>query len=299
MGAISEPLALKAGTLEVGLVPHIGGSVSALRWHGIDLMRRLSDEDREAGNVLGVAMFPMTPYANRIAGNAFDFGANRWRILPNNPPEKFNVHGSGWQHAWTVAEAGTANATLSLDIVAGADPYSYRATQAFAVADEGLSVTMTLTNTGPVAMPFGFGLHPWFDRDPDVTVQFKARRFYLEEPDGISGDPISLPPELDFAELRPLPGGWRNNDHGAWGGEATIRFPTRGAGLRIKARPIFKHLMLYADPTKPYFCVEPQTNASGAFNRGRWDDPEEGVIVLAPGASASGTVMFMPFALEL
>jgi aldose 1-epimerase len=288
---------LRAGALEVGLVPHIGGSVSSLRWRGIDLMRRLSDSDLDAGNVLGVAMFPMTPYANRIAANAFDFAAKRWRVQPNNPPEKFNVHGSGWQHAWTAVEAGTANATLSLDIVAGADPYSYRATQTFAVSDEGLSVTMALANTGPVSLPFGFGLHPWFDRDPDVTVRFKAARFYLEEPEGISGDPVTLPPELDFAEDRLLPGGWRNNDYGDWDGEAAIRYPTRGAGLRIKADATFKHLMLYADPTKPYFCVEPQTNASGAFNRGQWDDPNEGVIVLAPGESAAGTVMFMPFTL--
>ncbi|MCA0029485.1 aldose 1-epimerase [Mesorhizobium sp. B263B2A] len=298
MGAISEPLTLKAGALEVGLVPHIGGSVSALRWGGIDLMRLLSDADLDAGNVLGVAMFPMTPYANRIAGNAFEFGGKRWQVLPNNPPEKFNVHGSGWQHAWTVTEAGTADATLSLDIAAGADPYSYRATQAFSVSGEGLGVTMTMTNTGLVPLPFGFGLHPWFDRDPDVTLQFEGKRFYLEEPDGISGDPVTLPPELDFAEARPLPGGWRNNDYGGWGGEATIRFPSRGAGLCIKADPVFKHLMLYADPAKPYFCVEPQTNASGAFNRGRWDDPEEGVVVLAPGESAAGAVSFMPFALS-
>lgn len=298
MGAISELVNIGAGALEVALVPGIGGSVSSLRWRGVDLMRRLSEDDREAGNVLGVAMFPMTPYANRITGNTFDFGTRRWQVLPNNPPEKFNVHGSGWQHAWMVVEAGAANATLSLDIAAGAEPYSYRATQVFTASDEGLSVTMTLTNTGAVALPFGFGLHPWFDRDPDVTLQFSARRFYLEEPEGISGDPITLPPELDFAEYRPLPGGWRNNDYGGWSGEATLRFPARGAGLRMKADPIFKHLMLYADPAKPYFCVEPQTNASGAFNRGRWDDPEEGAIVLGPGESAAGTVWFLPFALE-
>lgn len=297
MDAISEPLTLKDGALEVGLVPAIGGSVSFLRWRGIDLMRRLSDGDREAGNVLGVAMFPMTPYANRIAGNTFDFAARRWDVLPNNPPEKFNVHGSGWQNAWAVAVAGTAEATLSLEVAGGNEPYSYRATQRFAVSGEGLSVTMTLTNTGGETLPFGFGLHPWFDRDPDVTLRFKARRFYLEEPEGISGDPIALPPELDFAGGRPLPGGWRNNDYGGWDGEATLRFPARGAGLRIKADPVFGHLMLYADPAKPYFCVEPQTNASGAFNRGRWDDPGEGVIVLAPGQSATGAVWFMPFAL--
>ena len=66
----------------------------------------------------------------------------------------------------------------------------------------------------------------------------------------------------------------------------------------MKADPIFKHLMFYADPAKPYFCVEPQTNASGAFNRGRWDDADEGIIVLAQGESAAGTVCFTPFSLE-
>ncbi len=297
MAAISEPLTLRAGALEAELVPQIGGSLSALHWRGIDLMRRLSDHDREAGNVLGVAMFPMTPYANRIAGNTFEFRAKRWRVQPNNPPDAINVHGSGWKHPWTVTEAGDAQATLSLDIAASLEPYSYHATQAFMLSEEGLDVTMTLTNTGPVSMPFGFGLHPWFDRDPDVTLQFKAARFYLEEPQGIAGDPIALAPELDFAESRPLPAGWRNNDYGGWTGEATLRFPARGAGLRIKADPIFKHLMLYADPAKPYFCVEPQTMASGAFNRGGWSDPDEGTIVLAPGESIAGTVSFTPFAL--
>ncbi|MDX8534991.1 aldose 1-epimerase [Mesorhizobium sp. VK25A] len=297
MAAISEALTLSAGALEVVLAPAIGGSVGAMRWHGIDLMRRLSDDDRDAGNVLGVAMFPMVPYANRIAGNEFDFEGRRWQVLPNNPPERFNVHGSGWKQSWTVARSNAGAATLALEVTGGAEPYSYRAEQAFAVSEKGLSVTMTLTNTGPVAMPFGFGLHPWFDRDRDVTLQFSARRFHLEEPEGVSGDPITLPPELDFAKGGSLPGGWRNNDYGGWTGEAIIRYPSRGAGLRIVADPVFKHLMLYADPTKPCFCLEPQTNASGAFNRGRWNDPDEGVIVLAPGASAAGAVSFAPFAL--
>ncbi|MER9641429.1 MULTISPECIES: aldose 1-epimerase [unclassified Mesorhizobium] len=298
MRAKPELLMLRAGALEAELAPQIGGSVSALRWRGIDLLRRLSDGDRDTGNVLGVAMFPMTPYANRIAGNAFMFGGKRWQVQPNNLPETINVHGSGWKHPWTVIDATADSAGLSLEITAGPEPYSYRATQVFEASDESLAVRMTITNTGPVSMPFGFGLHPWFDRDPDVTLRFNATRFYLEEPQGIAGDPITLAPELDFADGRPLPGGWRNNDYGGWSGEAEIRFPTRGVGLRIKADPMFKHLMLYADPAKPYFCVEPQTNASGAFNRGRWDDPEEGVIVLAPGESAAGTVLFMPFALE-
>ena len=57
-------------------------------------------------------------------------------------------------------------------------------------------------------------------------------------------------------------------------------FLSRGLRLTMSAEPVFKHLMIYADPQQPYFCVEPQTNASGAFNReGGFDDPAEGVPV--------------------
>ena len=73
-----------------------------------------------------------------------------------------------------------------------------------------------------------------------------------------------------------------------------------GAGLLIKADPVFRHLMFYADPAKPYFCLEPQSNAPCAFNRiasGRQQDM--GVFVLDPGQTATGRVGFFPFALEL
>ena len=61
----------------------------------------------------------------------------------------------------------------------------------------------------------------------------------------------------------------------------------------MAADAVFGHLMVYADPAKPFFCVEPQSNASGAFNRaGGFDDPAEGVRVLEPGESLGGTVRF-------
>ena len=79
-------------------------------------------------------------------------------------------------------------------------------------------------------------------------------------------------------------------------GSAAIPYPSRRAGLAISADPVFGHLMLYADAAKPFFCVGPQSNASGAFNRPHgYTDPAEGVFVLAPGESASGTIRFRPF----
>ena len=296
MAAPSEPLELAAGDLRAGLVPAIGGSIAHFRWRGIDLMRALSATDAQAGNVLGVACFPMLPYANRITGNAFTFEGRTWRFAANNPPERFNVHGTGWQRAWSADRAGPGEAHVTLEVSGGGEPFAYRAAQRFSLSADALTVTITLTTLGEMRAPIGFGLHPWFERDADTTLQFAAKRFYLEAPDHVAGDPVALSPEWDFTAARLLPGSWLNNDYGDWDGSAAIRYPSRGAGLRITADAVFKHLMVYADPTKSCFCAEPQTNASGAFNRQHgFDDPREGIIVLAPGASAEGSIRFAPF----
>jgi aldose 1-epimerase len=299
MAAISDPaiVELRAGSLSLGLVPDIGGSLAWFRRDGVDLMRALTDARRAARDVLGVAMFPMVPYANRIAGNAFEFGGRRWQFAPNNPPERFNVHGTGWRLPWQAAR-DAAGVTLELEHRAPAEPYSYRATQHFALSPDGLRVALRLTNLGPVPMPFGMGLHPWFDREPDTMLRFTAGQFYMEGPQGVATERLRTPPELDFSAGRPLPNTWRNNDYGEWVGEAELRFPDRGTGLRVTADPIFGHLMLYADPDQPFFCLEPQTNAPTAFNRiasGR--DAGMGVIVLAPEQSMVGTITFTPFIL--
>ena len=297
MAGTSDLLRLAAGALTADLVPAIGGSLAAFRVGDTDVMRPLSAADLAAGNVLGVAMFPMIPYANRIAGNTFDFGGRSHVVAANNPPEPFNVHGTGWQRPWKVERSDGAEAVLSLEIGPGDGPYRYHATQLFRLDPDALTVTVSLTNTGAATMPFGFGLHPWFLRDPDVTLQFAARRFYLEEPGNVAGDPVTVPPELDFSRARPLPERWRNNDYGGWDGVAVLRFPDRGVGLRMIADPVFGHLMVYADPARPCFCVEPQTNASGAFNRrAGFTAPEEGVLILDPGESVGGSIRFEVFA---
>lgn len=291
MGSGSDVVRLIGGEMEAGLVPAIGGSIAWLRWRGIDLMRPLGETDRATANVLGVACFPMLPYANRIEGNAFEFDGGTWRFQPNNPPERYNVHGTGWLRPWRVEEAGSLTARLALEV--DEDPFAYRAEQGFGIESGALVVRLQIENRGKRRAPFGFGLHPWFERDPDVTLRFRARDFYLEEPENVAGDRITLPPELDFAGGRAFPDRWRNNDYGGWDGSAEITWPSRGVRLTISADPIFQHLMIYADPRRPFFCVEPQSNASGAFNRpGGFEEPAEGIRILEPGESMAGAVRF-------
>ncbi len=283
------------GDLSLGLAPEIGGSVAWFRKGGKDLMRPLGGDDRARRSVVGAAMFPMAPYANRIADNAFTFEGRTYCFPQNNPPEKFNVHGTAWHLPWSERRLAEDKAVLELVHIAPDEPYSYAAHQRFTLSPEALTVETGIENRGERRMPFGFGQHPWFLRDPDVEVRFDAAVFWIEGWDNVASERIATPPELSFATRRRLPKARRNNCYGLWDGTAEIVWPSRQIGLRITADPIFKHLMFYADPARPTFCLEPQTNSVCAFNM-----PEEqadydlGTIVLAPGEKARGAMQFTP-----
>jgi aldose 1-epimerase len=301
---ISDPrvIEIAAGPLSVGLAPEVGGSLAHFRIErdgkAIDLMRPLSDADRRAKNPVGAAMFPMVPFANRIADNEFSFRGRTYRFTANNPPERFHVHGTGWHSEWSLVSAGPDRAVLELVRERLDEPYSYRATQTFAVTTTALTVTTMIRNRGAVAMPFGFGQHPWFEREADVELRFDAGAFWIEGWDHVASERIATPPELAFTEWRRLPRARRNNCYGGWGGRAEIRWPSRKVGLRIDAEPVFRHLMLFTDPLRKDFCLEPQTNAVTAFNlmAEHPDGDDLGVIILEPGQSAGGSITFTPFA---
>jgi aldose 1-epimerase len=284
---------IRSGRLSLGLAPEIGGSVAFFRRDGVDLMRPLSDADRAARRVVGAAMFPMAPYANRIAGNAFAFEDRTYRFAANNPPEKFSVHGTAWHLPWREEIVAPDEAVLTLEHLPADEPYRYAATQRFRLEADRLVVVTTIENRGDRRMPFGFGQHPWFIREPDVLVQFDADALWIEGWDNTASERIATPPEFSFASTRRLPKARRNNCYGLWDGHVDIAWPSRRVALRIEADRIFRHLMFYADPAQPFFCIEPQSNATCAFNLAPEAGYDLGIAVLAPGESISGAIRFI------
>ncbi len=131
-------------------------------------------------------------------------------------------------------------------------------------------------------IPAGLGAHPYFPRLPDTTIQFNASHFYLEGPDHLPTEAISLPPELDFSVAANLPTSWRNNAYGGWSGRATISQPTLGYQLSLLANEGLRELMFYTDPGLPRFALEPQSHTSGATLHSV-TAPQVGLSVLHPG----------------
>lgn len=299
-GGVDTQMRLSAGDLTAELAPGIGGSLTAFRMHGpkrvIDLMRPLSGAARQRRDSADAAMFPMLPYANRIAGNRFEFDGHPYEFAPNAEGQRFNLHGTGWTSAWEAAASYHDSLELTLKRCVPGEPYAYSARQRFTLTSNHLRVEIGITNLGRRTMPFGFGLHPWWQRNSDVMLKFRAVYFWLESPDHLATDRISIPPELDFSQGRPLPTTWRNNCYSGWEGMAEILFPKLGMGLRIEADPIYGHLVLYCDPDRSDFCVEPQTHAIGALNRcDRNEKDGLGLRALTPQESLVGAVTFTPF----
>jgi aldose 1-epimerase len=290
-------IALAAGPLAVELAPEIGGCVASFkllcekRW--IDLMRPMEAASLRQRDATCAAMFPLVPYANRIASNRFEFAGRTHFFQPNFPRQPLNLHGSGWHSSWEPIQVTDTSARLVLDHHEASDPYSYVAEQHFKLAPNELAVRTTVRNTGSQSMPFGIGQHPFWPKGPETQLRFKATHFGVEGPEHLPIDCIDVPAPFDFSTGRELPHRWCNNDYGGWDGKAEIELLHLGVGIRIEADSIFGHVMLYNDPDASFFCLEPQTHVAGALNRLNDTAPEElGVTVLDPGGSLKGSVSY-------
>ena len=146
-------------------------------------------------------------------------------------------------------------------------------------------------------MPAGFGHHPYFVRptDPLPQVQIHCeQQFELVDFMAVEA-PVPVKPELDFRQLRALDDMERNDlltDQTNHEDDpcAHLSFPGSDVNVFMVVNRIFKHILLYAPQGKPFFAVEPMTNASDGFNLYADSIPGSGVFVLQPGEETIGHV---------
>ena len=273
-------LSLRAGALAVDLAPSAGGAVARLAVAGTDLLRPLSPEDRAEGRASAAAAYPLVPYSNRIADGNLVVDGTAFRLAPNWPGAIHPMHGEGWSRPWRVAAADARAATLvQVYDGRGSWPFRYRARQEFHLDAGGLRVALSIENLEDRPVPAGLGLHPFFQRDADSTLAFRAAAVWLADRDVLPVERVPVPPEWAHDDPRPVASGLDNCFDG-WDGRATIAWPYRGWRLEMRASAPFRHVVVYTPPGRDYFCVEPVSHANGRIAETR----------LAAGATLSGTI---------
>jgi len=288
-------LHLAHANLHARILPDTGGALAGFDYRiGADqvpLMRPFEPSATPSGqgpDPNRLACYPLLPWSNRIAHGGFDVDGHRVALATNRDDDPYPIHGSGWQRAWRVLSHDDHEARLLLDEHA-ADAYTYQASLHYRLREDALEVALKVTNAGTRTMPFGLGLHPFFPRHRDTTLQAPAAQVWLN--DGHSPLPVErvgVPPMWNFDHARPVPDGL-NHGFQAWNGGAVIGWPSRGLRLQVEAD--VDAFVLYTPAGGDFFCFEPVDHAINAVHL-PGGAAANGMTLLAPGSSLARRFAF-------
>jgi aldose 1-epimerase len=286
-------VALETAAQRLYLLPGMGGSVAAWDWKtGHQWTPLFRPWDGQSDDRYTLACFPLVPWSNRITHGGFEQDGVFHPIAPNRPDEAYPIHGDGWRQAWTIAGDNGSSITLALESHRfDGNPYEYRCAQTFRLLPDGLAIELEVTHLGDTPLPYGLGLHPYFERNEQTRLLARTTGVWLS-----GGDPIPtahthvFPPTWDYNAPAPLPqdGPLIDNCFSGWDGTARIDYPDRGMTLTMTMEDCKGYSLMYRPPEQAFFCYEPITQPIDAFHMP--DRP--GLVELAKGQSMALRVRF-------
>ena len=278
----AAPLILRAGLLEVQLLPGIGGAIARFdriageRWQPL-----LRGSAPDVTHPTDASCFPLVPYVNRIRGGRFTVDGRTVTIAPNMPPDPSPMHGQGWLGAWQVAEAADDYATLTFHHPAGEWPWEWEATQRFRLDADGLSLELTCRNLSADRMPCGLGFHPYYPCDDRTILETDVASAWTIDDKVL---PVANVPAAGRYDLkqRHVCGQSLDNGFDGWSGSATITWPDEAASVRLTS-PDAGRFQVYSPPTGGLFVAEPVQQANAALNAPQEQWAELGIELLGQG----------------
>ena len=290
---------LRAGSAVLAVAPDVGGAITRYASDhngGTIEWLRPARQDAVARRAPGdTSCFPMVPFSNRIRDAQFHFRGRLIELPRNFEPEPHAIHGHGWRAAWDVIERAEAGLTIEYRHAADAWPWAYRARQAFVLAPGHLRVRVSVTNEAADPMPVGFGLHPYLVRTPRARLRAAVGPMWRADANKMPAELVAPPAalRLDGRGLNPDAVTLDNNFLG-FGGRAVAEWPEWDARLQVTADAVFTCLVVYTPAGQDFYCVEPATNCIDGFNLADMGRDDTGMLVLAPGETAAGTVTLAP-----
>ena len=292
-----ETLTLESGRSRLVLQPETGGTISRYSTERelgtLDWMRPAGEKEQD-GDILDLSCFPLVPFSSRIRDGSFRFSGQEFRLPLNFLPGKHTIHGHGWKAPWQVIEQTADKALLQYVHLPDEWPWSYRALQFYDLEEEKLSVRLELQNTSDAPMPAGVGLHPYFVRTPRARVRANCEGMWVNDDEVMPLRLDPLPPDRNIREGLEVETGFIDNTFTGWDRRAWIEWPEWNAGLLIESETPMDFLVVYAPLNEDFFCVEPVSNVTDAFNMMARGEPGHGTRVLEAEESLKSRVTFSP-----
>lgn len=255
--------------------------------------------------------FVMWPIPNRLRDRKYNFTGRNYSIKNLQRPEggPHLVHGLVYDQPWIVGQITTspdfAHAQTYIEHDESSPhfsgyPFASRLSLDYFLSASGLKVVYSVVNNSAYLIPFGFGLHPYFQTGPDknaVRITVPANHLIETDLEQLpTGSLIDVRDcGLDMRKSRSLAEVVTDSTFTGLipGNYAALDFIKPGIRLLITTSEDFSHIALYSPSDKPYVCLENQTCSADALNlqaRGLSDLAH--LQILKPGQAAQGFIEY-------
>jgi len=271
----------------------VGASLRSLQHRGRDLV--VPFEADEVRPVFRGAT--LAPWPNRVTDGRYTFAGEEQQLSLTEPDRGHALHGFVAWTAFELVEQATDSVRLATTIEAQQGyPHRVRVVVDYRLDSDGLHETITATNTGRDAAPFGTGPHPYLVAGPgtvdDWTLELPASSVLTVTPDRlipVETVAVATESQFDFREPRAIADTFI--DH-AFTDFTTARVAITapggtGVAMTWDAACTWVQVHTADRPTveenRVGLAVEPMTCPPDAFNSGI------DLTVLEPGASTSAS----------
>ncbi len=272
-----EALSNGVGNLEAWITPSHGSNLCRFSIGG----KNVIDFERELllnSDYTGTPVLYPTP--NKVRNGVFKLQNRIYPQVKNGVTiyEHGLVHDEPWEFQVPVTKSDSICLKTWIDFevskaIFQAFPFKHRLSLEFVLTGMGLKVSYTIENNDDRAIPFGFGLHPYFMKlsgDEGTFVELPADYVMDATSDLLpTGRLIHISGTI-YDLRKPVNIGTLDCDHVFTGlnegKNASVEYRSLGLCVGMVSTVDFSHLVLYSPRGAGYFCLENQTCSTDAHN---------------------------------
>jgi aldose 1-epimerase len=179
-------------------------------------------------------------------------------------------------------------------------PFLHTLTLNFRLHNKGLTISYEIINLDTIDLPYGFGLHPYFQKisgDEGTMISLPVKNVMEANEELLPTGKILAVKGTDFDLNNFTPIGDHDLDHVFMryrnSAPAIIHFIHQGLKLKIRTSKEFLYFVVYSPASSKFFCIESQTCSTNAHNL--YDCGHKrisGLRFVKPGGVARGYVKF-------
>lgn len=267
------------------VVAEVGATLRSFRVGGTEVFWTYPDDAQPvqwAGTTL-------VPWPNRIRDGRYVHDEVEQLLPVNEHPLHNALHGLAHALEWRLVRRSADAVTLAAVIYPQPGwPGVLEVETTHTVTEHSLTISWQTRNVGNVAVPFGYGCHPYFafGSIDDLTVSSPFGRELRVDDRLLPTELGEVSEEYDFREPRAL--GELTLDTAFTGADGAWEIQMTGDGRAVTVWADERHrwAQIYTHPGRGAIAVEPMTCGPDAFNAGPTHDD---LVVLGPGDTARGT----------